>query len=183
SEQYGLSVRLKGSAIPNLTTGQVTATFGDSPGQPPEQPFSNLVLHFNGGALAPIANPLQCGTATTQASFNPFSGNAPFAPALAPFTVESNGAGRACPATLLFSLSQATSNQTTAAGGNTSYTFSLSRPDGNQYLSQVKTTLPPGLVGQIPKATQCTEAPASSNTCPVTSQIGSASAISRSGSG
>jgi hypothetical protein len=181
SEQYGLSVRLKGSATPNPATGRITATFGASPGQPPEQPFSNLVLHFNGGALAPIANPLACGPAATQASFNPFSGNSAFAPAIAPFNVDSNGAGGACPATLPFSLSQATANQTTTAGGNTSYTFSLTRPEGNQYLSQVTTTLPAGLVGQIPQATQCTEAQASSNTCPATSQIGSASAVSGSG--
>ena len=60
SKRYGVDVRLEGTVTPNPTTGQVTATFVKNP----EQPFSNVTLKFNGGALAPIANPLVCGTAT-----------------------------------------------------------------------------------------------------------------------
>ncbi len=45
----------------------------------------------------------------------------------------------------------------------------------------MQTTLPPGLVGAIPSVTLCTEAQANSNTCPATSQIGTASASSGSG--
>jgi hypothetical protein len=174
SARYGVSVRLKGSVTPDPTTGRVTATFGDTPGQPPEQPFSNLVLHLNGGPLAPIANPLTCGLGTANTVFNPFSGQASATPS-------SNFTTTGCANPIPFAPTQSTSNQTTNAGGNTSYTFSLTRPEGNQYVSQIKTTLPAGLVGQIPKATQCTEAQASSNTCPATSQIGTASAISGSG--
>ncbi len=39
----------------------------------PEQPFSKLTVHFKNDVLAPIANPLQCGTAVTTATFTPFS--------------------------------------------------------------------------------------------------------------
>ncbi len=53
-------MRLEGRVTPNPTTGQVTTTFTENP----EQPFSNIKLKFNGGALAPIANPLTCGAAT-----------------------------------------------------------------------------------------------------------------------
>ena len=76
-----------------------------------------------------------------------------------PFTVDSNGTGGACASPLPFSPTQSTANQAPGnAGANTSFTFNLDAADGQQYLSQVKTTLPPGLVGMIPTVTQCGEA-------------------------
>src|SRR4029077_12988584 len=74
SARYGVSVRLKGETVPNEATGQVTATFSENP----EQPLGNAILSFNGGALAPIANPLACGTATAGTTLTPFT--SPFAP-------------------------------------------------------------------------------------------------------
>ncbi len=180
SAKYGLSVRLKGAASPDLNTGRVTATFADPPGQPPEQPFSNLVLHFNGGDLAPIANPLACGPASTTTILTPYSGFGAAVPADV-FTVDSDNKGGACPATLPFALGQSTANQTPTAGGKTSFSFNLTRNDGEQYLSQVKTTLPEGLVGAISTVTPCTDVQAESDTCPAASQIGSAAAVSGSG--
>jgi len=180
STKYGLSVRLKGAASPDLNTGRVTATFADPPGQPPEQPFSNLVLHFTGGNLAPIANPLACGPASTTTLLTPYSGFGAAVPADV-FTVDSDGKGKDCPATLPFALGQSTANQTPTAGGRTNFSFNLTRNDGEQYLSQVKTTLPAGLVGAISTVTPCTDVQAESDTCPAASQIGSAAAVSGSG--
>ena len=40
------------------------------------------------------------------------------------------------------------------------YTLNIGRTDGQQYLSQIQTTLPEGLVGLIPTVTQCGEAEA-----------------------
>jgi hypothetical protein len=170
SARYGVSVRLKGETSANTTTGQLTTVFSENP----EQPFTNIVLSFKGGALAPIANPLTCSAGTAEGSFLPYT-------EIGSKTIATPFSATGCPSTIPFSLSQSTSNQAANAGGNTSYTFSLTRPEGHQYLGAVKTTLPAGLVGQIPKATQCTEAQATTNTCPATSQIGSASAISGSG--
>jgi hypothetical protein len=170
STRYGVSVRVKGETEPNLTTGQVTTVFQENP----EQPFTTAVLNFKGGALAPIANPLTCDAGAAEGSFLPYT-------EIGAKTISTPFAATGCPATIPFALSQTTTNQTGNAGGNTSYTFSLTRPEGHQYLSTVKTTLPAGLVGQIPKATQCTEEQASSNTCPDSSKIGVASAISGSG--
>jgi hypothetical protein len=172
SQRYGVSVRIKGETIPNEATGRVTTVFDENP----EQPFTSAALHFGRGALTPIANPLSCGQAITTGSFVPYTTpEGATKAALSAFTPTG------CPNPIPFALSQSTTNQTANAGGNTSYTFSLTRPDGNQYLSRVKTTLPPGLVGQIPKATQCTDAQATANACPASSQIGTASAIAGSG--
>lgn len=176
SSRYGVSVRLKGSVTPDETTGRLTATFSENP----EQPFSNIKLKFNGGPLAPLANPLTCGTATTETSLSPFTGTAAQSPTSS-FTVDANNAGGACASPLPFVPTQTAQNQNANAGGNTSFTFNLSRPEGQQYLSQVKTTLPAGLVGLIPSTPQCGEAQANAGTCPASSQIGAAVASSGAG--
>jgi hypothetical protein len=177
SERYGVSVRIKGETIPNEATGRVTTVFSENP----EQPFTNAALHFKGGDLAPIANPLACGTATTERSLEPFSGTGAFSPALTPFVVDSNGKGGACAKPIPFSPGQGTSNTNPNAGGHTSYTFNLNRPSGQQYLSEVKTTLPAGLVGTIPAVKLCDNASADAGTCAADSQIGSASAVAGAG--
>jgi hypothetical protein len=176
SAQFGISVRLKGEVTPDETTGRVTATFAENP----EQPFSNAVLHFKGGALAPIANPLVCGPAKTGTSLVPYTGTAAQSP-FSEFVVDGNNAGGACPAPLPFSLSQSTTSAPTTGGANTNFTFNLSRADGQQYLSRVSATLPPGLVGKIPVVPLCPEPQASLGTCTSASQIGTATATVGSG--
>jgi hypothetical protein len=170
SDRYGVSVRLKGETFPNDVTGQVTTRFEENP----EQPFTNAVLSFKKGALAPIANPLTCAAGTAEGSFLPFT-------EIGSKTLSASFASSGCASTIPFGPSQAASNQTTTAGGHTNYTFSLTRPEGHQYLSTVKTTLPAGLVGAIPTATQCTNAQANADACPATSQIGVAAALAGSG--
>ena len=177
SARYGVDVRLEGKVTPNPTTGQVTTTFAENP----EQPFSNIKLKFNGGSLAPIANPLTCGTATATTSLVPYIGSFATATPSSAFTVDSNGKGGTCPSPLPFAPTQSTQNQNGNAGGNTSFTFNLSRPEGQQYLSQVKTTLPPGLVALLPTVTPCGEEQANAGTCPASSLVGAAAALAGSG--
>jgi hypothetical protein len=169
SARYGVSVRLKGEVVPNEATGQLTITFSENP----EQPFTTAILRLNAGVLAPLANPLVCGTAITSTSLTPFSGTPAQSP-FSPFVVDSNGKGGACSAPLPFSLTQSTEDSSANAGGHASTTFNLVRPGGDQYLSRVRTTLPAGLVGAIPAVTLCGEPQASTGTCPATSQIGTA---------
>jgi hypothetical protein len=181
STRYGVDVRLKGTVTPN-EKGRLTTTFEKNP----EQPFSNLTLTFSQGTLggAPLANPLACGTASTAVSFSPYAAPTSLAsPPVEAFTVTNSGGG-ACASPLPFAPTQATANQIAAPGANTSFTFSLVRPQGQQYLSQVSTTLPEGLVGKIPTAEQCSEAAANSETvaCPEGSKIGSVLVEAGSGS-
>ena len=123
STRYGVDVRLKALATPNETTGRVTVTFTENP----EQPFSNFKLALTGGPLAPVANPLTCGPATSLASFVPFANpSEPFPPVVAPFTVDSNNAGGACASPPPFALTQSTINQAPGnAGAATSYTLNI----------------------------------------------------------
>jgi hypothetical protein len=162
SPRYGVSVRLKGQVNPNPATGRLETTFLENP----QQPFSDFILKLKGGPQAPLANPL-CGTGQVEALFTPYTGLAA-ALSSTPFTTTG------CASPVPFALAQSTQNATAIAGAHTSYTFNLARADGQQYLSQVRTVLPAGLVGVIPSVTLCGEPQAQAGTCPAASQIGTA---------
>jgi hypothetical protein len=170
SKYYHVIVRLKGEAVPNETTGQLTATFAHNP----EQPFSNLTVHLKGGPLAPLANGVQCEASTATTTFSPFTNEAAVSPT-ANFEVTG------CAATIPFALSQSTSYENGNAGGNTSYSFTITRGDGQQYLQKIKTTLPQGLVGVIPAVTLCQEPQAAAGTCSSASRVGTATVTAGSG--
>ncbi|MGA9313418.1 MAG: hypothetical protein WBV77_02185, partial [Solirubrobacteraceae bacterium] len=177
SKRYGVDVRLQGTVTPNPTTGQLTATFEKNP----EQPFSDAILKFNGGELAPIANPLTCGAAKNATSLTPYTGQ----PAVTPFSefnVDSNNAGGACSSPLSFTLSQSAVNQSPGyAGAKTSFTLNIGRGEGQQYLSQIKTVMPAGLVGLLPTVMQCPEPQAGKGECPGASEIGKVNVAAGSG--
>ncbi len=173
SARYGVSVRLKAEVTPNPVTGQLTTVFDENP----EQPFSKLTLHFNRGALTSVANPLICGTPTGSSSFTPVATEG-VPSATAEFGVPITG----CASSIPFSLSQSTEYSNPSAGVHDSYTFNLGRPEGQQYLEKIKTTLPAGLVGEIPDVTLCGEPQAQEGTCGAASKIGTATVTAGSGS-
>ncbi|MGD1057862.1 MAG: hypothetical protein ABR992_10685 [Solirubrobacteraceae bacterium] len=167
--QYGVGLQLEGRVKANTTTGQLTAVFANAP----QVPVEDLTLHFKGGARAPLANPLSCGPAQPSAATTPYGGEPPAAAATHGFVVDSNGAGGACASPLPFALAQGLAPQSPAnAGAYDPATFSLSRSDGQQYLSKLTTTLPAGLLGAIPSVPLCGEPAANAGTCPATSEIG-----------
>ena len=168
SARYGLSVRLEGTVQPDEAhgTGRLTVTFAKNP----EQPFTSVIMHMKGGEYAPIANPLTCGTATTETSFSPFTVPTALKSPTSSFVVDSNGEKGACASPLPFAPTQETVNQYGNAGGHTVFKFALTRPEGQQYVSRVETILPAGLVGSIPVVPLCTTADA--GVCPEESLLG-----------
>jgi hypothetical protein len=175
SVKYGVSVRLVAHVSPDLATGLVTTTFGS----PPEQPFTNLAIHFERGVLAPVANPLICGEAKGIAVFEPTS--KPGSLTVDQFGQTITGCASIPPP---FKPTQSSTNSNGNAGASTNFTLNLARNDGEQYVSSVKTVLPPGLVGKISLAERCQEPAASSETtaCGGNSQIGTATVLAGSGS-
>jgi hypothetical protein len=171
SVRYGVSVRLKAEVVPNEATGQVTTIFNENP----EQPFTGLAMNFNRGALTAVANPLVCGESQGTYAFTPTSGHP--ASEGSSFAFSTTG----CASSIPFALTQSTSNQTSNAGAHTSFTFNLGRANGQQYLSKVSTTLPEGLVGEIPAVKQCGETEANAGTCSSETEIGTATVLAGSG--
>ncbi len=66
----GVLMKLAGQVTPNPVTGQLVATFKETP----QLPFEDLSLNFFGGSRAPLGTPALCGGYTTTASIEPWSG-------------------------------------------------------------------------------------------------------------
>ncbi len=179
SAQYGVGLRLQGRVSANTSTGRLTATFTGAP----QVPVEDLSLHFNPGPRAPLANPLSCGAITPTAAITPYGGEPAKSASTTGFTVDGNGSGGACPSPLPFSLVQSLTPQSPAnAGAYDQAAFNLTRATGQQYLSKISTTLPPGLLGAIPSVPLCLEAQANAGTCAAPSQIGTVTVAAGAGS-
>ena len=153
---YGVAVKVEGTVQPDPSTGRLTAYFENTAEHPfnlPQLPFSGVVLELNTGPRAPLANPLGCGEANTESGFLAYSS----ADVLKQFTPSFPFPTTGCPSSIPFALTQSATPANTTAGAYSPYTFNLTRADGQQYLSQVSTTLPAGLLGAIPSVTLCGE--------------------------
>lgn len=163
----GFLIKLPGEVSLSQATGQITATFDDSP----QLPFEDAELHFFGGDRAPLSTPAQCGIYTTNATFTPWSGNAPVN-ASSSFQITSGPDGTACPSSLPFAPSLTAGTTSNQAGGFSPFTMTMSREDGNQNLQAVQLHMPPGLLGNVSAVTPCGEAQANAGTCGPESLIG-----------
>lgn len=178
SARYGVKVRVEGQVHPNLATGRLETTFANTsqtPNNLPAAPFTEAVLKFNGGTFAPLANPLTC-TSETRFSLYPYSGSTLSSLGGSPFGL--TGCSATPPA---FAPTQTGTVSPAKAAATSNFTFTLTRPEGQQYVSQIRTVLPEGLAGKIPTVTQCAEAQAGSGTCPEASEIGNVRVLAGSG--
>jgi hypothetical protein len=184
----GVNIKLKGavevggngphSRETGLVAGQVRTTFAEDP----QQPFSELKLRLNGGAGAPLANPQTCGgDFTATSALTPWSSPTPAAPSSAPFAIDWDGAGGACPASPPFAPAFNAGTLDPQAGAFSPFTLTFSRHDREQDLSGVTVQMPPGLLGKIAGIQQCPDAKASAGACAAASRIGSVTAAAGAG--
>jgi hypothetical protein len=159
----GVLVKLAGSIDLNPSTGQITTTFDNNP----QLPFEDLQLSFKGGPRAPLVNPSTCGTYTTTSDLTPWS--TPFTPDATPsdsFQItEGCGAHGFSPSFLAGTVG----NQ---AGTFAAFTVTIARSDGDEELSAIQVSTPPGLLGVLKSVPLCDQADANAGTCPAASQIG-----------
>ena len=175
----GAIVKLAGAVSVNPSTGQITASFRENP----QVPFSTLKLRFYGGPRAALANPQACGVAMTSGDFSPWSSPVTLdTQVFSPFTVDWDGAGGACPGSLPLTPSLLAETTNPAAGAFSPFSFTLSRGDRQQYLSQLGVSTPPGLLGMISSVALCGEPQAAQGTCSAGSEIGTATVAAGAGS-
>ncbi len=171
----GVRIKLAGE-IQIGPTGQLTSVFRNAP----PLPFETLRLHFFDGPRATLATPAYCRGYATNASFGPWSGQAPVQRSSS-FALSSGPNGGSCQTQgpLPFSPSLAAGVADSQAGAFTSFDLTIERPDGDQALNGVTVRLPPGLAGLIAKVTPCPEPPAGREwTCGSDSLIGQAETAS-----
>jgi hypothetical protein len=168
----GAIVKLAGEVSVDPLTGQITAGFRENP----QLPFSKLVVHFDGGPRAPLANPQSCAPVGVAAAFTAWS--APFTPeatSFSPLDIDEDCGGG-------FSPSFDAQTQTTAARSFTPFSVTFGRQDSEQNISSVQVTTPAGLLGVLRGVERCPEPRASKGECGPNSQIGVATTAVGSGS-
>ncbi len=171
-EGSGVTVKLHGTASANPVTGQLAATFSNTP----QLPVSDLKLVIKGGARAPLANPQTCGEVRTTGDMTPWSSpETPDAKLLSRFTVTGCEGFPFAP-----TFSGGATNA--AAGAYTNFTTTFGRTDRTQDLSAIQVRTPPGLAGMLSRVPLCPEPQAALGTCSSASKIGTATAGAGSGS-
>jgi hypothetical protein len=175
SVERGVIVKLAGKVSANPATGRLQATFT----QQPQLPFSELILTFNGGVRAPLANPQTCGTFTTTTDLTPWS-----APGLGGLSGSESIVGTpdatpsssfdvtGCGASMGFAPSFSAGSQVPIAGASGSFSVMIGREDREQDISGVSVSIPPGLLGEVSQVSRCPEAQANAGTCGPESEIG-----------
>jgi hypothetical protein len=172
AEGSGVIIKLPGTVAANPATGQLTETSKENP----QLPFNELKLHFNSGPRAPLANPQACGSFATTSTLTSWGGQEASGPSPA-FSIDWDGKGGACPASLPFAPGFSAGTTTPTAGAFSPFVLSFSRNDREQDLSGLSVTLPPGLLGKIAGVLLCGEEQANAGTCGPESQLGSASVL------
>jgi hypothetical protein len=166
----GVNLKLVGDVHLDESTGRITTTFTETP----ELPFTTFKLSFSGGAQAALYTPQRCGDYKTTSDFTPWS--EPSVPDSFPgseFVINSGVGGGACPSGALpFAPTLTAGSTTDQAGGFTSFSLLLTRPDGQQRISKLQFKTPKGLLGMISKVPLCQEPQAAQGNCPAASQIG-----------
>ena len=173
-EAEGQGVRIKriGTVVPDPTTGQLTVTFDDNP----QLPFETLHVQLEGGPQAALTTPRSCGTYTTHSELTPWARPTEPVGVDSSFTIDENcGAGGS------FSPTLGAGTFGSQAGSSSPFTMTLTRPDGQQEVSGLNLTLPPGLVGKLAGIPLCQEAQAATGTCSPESQIGRVAATAGAG--
>ncbi len=171
-EGSGIVVKLHGTASANPVTGQLTASFRETP----QLPVSDLKIVFKGGPRAPLANPQSCGEALTRADMTPWS--SPETPDATPSFAFSTTGCEGSPFTPSF-----TAGATgTAGGAYTDFSTTFGRTDRMQDLAAIQVQTPPGLLGMLSHITVCGEPQAALGTCSSASEIGVAQASAGAGS-
>ena len=161
AEGSGVLIKLAGEGTLDPATGQITATFDNTP----EQPFSELKVHVFGGPRAPLVTPSACGTYTTNSQLTPWSSEVAKEPSSS-FTI-SSGCGPQG-----FSPSFTAGSVNSQGGAFSPFTLTLARKDGEQRLASLRVQEPPGLLGVLKSVVQCPEPQASLGTCGPESLIG-----------
>src|ERR1700686_3697495 len=174
-EGEGVLIKSAGEVRLDPVTGQLTSTFDNIP----QQPTSDIKLHFFGGPRAALVTPVGCGSYTTTSQLTPYHTAPPAEPSSA-FQVTSGANGTGCGGQS-FAPAFTAGTVSNQAGGFSPFSLTFSRQDQEQGLSGVTVRTPPGLLGVLKSVQQCGEPQASQGACPTGSLIGHVTATAGAG--
>jgi len=166
--------KLAGKVSVNEQTGQLTATFSNTP----QVPFEDLEMELFGGPRASLSTPALCGSYTTRSVLTPWSGGQAAQP-LSSFAITSGSGAGPCADPSPFTPSFAAGSTSPQAGAYTPFTLQIGHPDGDQPLTGLTVHLPPGVAAMLASIMPCPEpAPGQEWSCGPESRIGHSTAWS-----
>ncbi len=163
----GVLVKVAGQVSLNPVTGQLTTTFDETP----QFPVSDFKLSFFGTDRAPLSTPALCGTYTTGASLEPWSGTPATKPSSS-FQITSGPDGTSCQDPRPFQPGFEAGTTNIQAGAYTPLTLTMTRPDADETLGKLAVVFPPGISAGLQGVKLCEEPQAATGACPAESQIG-----------
>jgi hypothetical protein len=185
NRRYGVNFKLPGVATIDKATGQITSVFSANP----QLASSSLTVDLKSGPRAPLMTPVTCGKFASTTTIVPWSTpGTPDAHPGASFDVGSGPNGSGCPAssaTRPFAPALSAGSDSSKAGAVSSFTLKLSRADGDQELSSVSVTTPPGFTAKLAGVPSCSDASISAAegksgaaekaapSCPASTRLGS----------
>ena len=189
---FATHIKLVGSVVPDPGTGQLTTSFSNLP----QSPFTDFNIHLFGSERGLLATPTQCGKYSVQSTFTPWDAALPEQSSTQFFTLNSGPSGASCPGqSRPFTPSFQASTIDGTAAVHSPFSFELTRPDGDQNLSGLTITTPPGFAATLKGIPYCSDtalaaaatpgysglAEQANPSCPSASQIGVATAGSGAG--
>jgi hypothetical protein len=161
ADELGVHVKVPGEFQLDTKSGQITSLFLETP----QVPVRSFELHFKGGDRGVLSTPRSCGSYQTEYDLTPWSGQGD-ATGTTPMTIDGNCAtGGFAP-----HLKAGTLNP--VGGAFSSLFLSLTQASGEQNLSRLQVSMPPGLLAKLKGVGLCPEAVAASGSCPQDSRVG-----------
>jgi hypothetical protein len=185
ADGFATHVKLAGIVTPDPQTGQLVITFKDLP----QAPLTAFNMHFFGSERGILATPTQCGTYPVTTAFTPWDSSIGTQTSSQFFTLESGPNGGPCPGPQRpFNPAFTAGVTDNTAGVHTGFSVNLTRNDGDQNLSALTVSTPPGFTATLAGIPYCPEAalktasdPGYSGlaeladpTCPFASRVGTA---------
>ena len=160
-------VKLKVRVEVDPVTGTTTNTLLDLPAQP----VKSFDFIFRGGTSPATRQPRLCGTYEGGAEITPYASSTPIV-RTADYVVSQN-----CPTPGTFRPTLAMTTAPTQAGAATTGTTTIDLPVGDEPMSKVRVSLPPGMLANLDGVPRCTKAQSSAGSCPLASRIGSVTSL------
>ncbi|HEX2071524.1 MAG TPA: hypothetical protein VHF90_07755 [Thermoleophilaceae bacterium] len=180
NEERGLLAKVYGSSVADPATGRLTATFDKNP----RVPVENITVKLKGGDRGMLAMPPRCNSRAGQyrsvSSFLPWSQSHLASASQRPSVVAQDWTVDGdCGFGFAPGLRAGMSN---AGGGeHGSFSFELTRRQGDQWVSGLTARLPKGLLTSVRDFPLCSDAQADAGNCPPASRIGMVDASAGSG--
>jgi uncharacterized repeat protein (TIGR01451 family) len=185
ASQDGVNVKLAGRIDVDQSTGQLTTTFDNQP----QMPFSDLKLSLFSGDRASLTTPPACGQDTIGSTFDSWATPGVDVDQAGAFSITSGPNGTPCPpdqAHLPFSPVMSAGATSPSAGGFSPFVLEVQRDPGQQAITSLNVSTPPGLLARLAGVSQCSDAAlasiptglgtgageAASPSCPANSQVG-----------